>query len=89
MIDGSLTVDAQRSKTCVGCDETIHDQDFKDCWSLNNLRPTWKRDNRSKSDKMPDGTKGSLIGRRKRELYEHRLAEMAAGGITVNDFGVT
>ena len=31
------------------------DQEFKDCWSLKNLRPIWAIDNWKKSDYMPNG----------------------------------
>lgn len=48
--------------------ETTDDQDFKDCWSLNNLRPLWKDANRSKSDKMPDGTRGKDVRDKKLSL---------------------
>jgi len=60
--------------------ESIHEQDFKDCWSLQNLQPLWRADNRSKGDIMPDGSFGRRIGEKKRQEYEVRLAQMAAGG---------
>lgn len=30
---------------------TVYDQEFKDCWSLNNLQPLWAKDNLSKGSK--------------------------------------
>lgn len=66
--------------------ETIYEQEFKDCWALTNLQPLWKTDNRQKSDKMPDGTSGRHIGVRKEELYEARLAQMAAGCSEISSF---
>lgn len=32
--------------------ETAEDPDFKECWSLSNLRPLWAKDNLSKSSKQ-------------------------------------
>ena len=32
--------------------ETETDENFKKCWSLDNLQPLWARDNRMKSDKI-------------------------------------
>lgn len=60
--------------------ETPRDPDFAECWALSNLQPLWRKDNRAKGDKMPDGSSGRKIGKKKRELYEYRLAQMAAGG---------
>ena len=31
---------------------STNDPEFKYCWSLNNLQPLWKKDNKNKSDKM-------------------------------------
>jgi 5-methylcytosine-specific restriction endonuclease McrA len=31
-----------------------HSLEFKMCWSLNNLQPLWKEDNRAKRDILPD-----------------------------------
>ena len=36
-----------------------NDQAFKDCWSLNNLQPLWKSDNRRKNNKI--GWNGKLF----------------------------
>lgn len=59
--------------------ETVQDPDFKACWSISNLAPIWKLDNRAKGDRMPDGSNGRLIGRRKKEAYEMQLVAKAAG----------
>ena len=32
--------------------DSIDSEDFKACWALSNLRPLWKRDNRSKGNKL-------------------------------------
>lgn len=60
--------------------EIVRDDDFKKCWALENLRPLWRKDNRSKGFRLPDGRDGRKIGRQKRDAYELRLAQMAAGG---------
>jgi hypothetical protein len=66
--------------------ETEDDEDFKRCWSLDNLTPLWKSDNRAKGRRMPDGSDGKLIGERKMRLiaeeasvagYEHRTSDDA------------
>ena len=48
------------------------DVEFKYCWSLNNLQPMWKKDNKNKSDKM------MLWGKkiRARSLYKKGTSEL-------------
>lgn len=39
---------------------THEDIDFKRCWDLSNLQPLWRRENRSKGDKLPSPFQPSL-----------------------------
>jgi len=37
---------------------SVEDQEFKDCWSLNNLQPMWKLENISKNNRFSGKSKG-------------------------------
>lgn len=50
------------------------DLEFKECWSLNNLRPMWKKDNFKKNDIMLDGSK--VRGRHIRKQKLKNLSEL-------------
>ena len=64
LMDGKIEIDHVIPRSSFYY-ESVHDQDFKDCWALSNMQPLWKKDNRAKSDKMPDGRSGAKIGKLK------------------------
>lgn len=44
------------------------DTEVSKCWALKNLQPLWSKDNRSKSDKLPDGRSCSKLTEEEREV---------------------
>jgi hypothetical protein len=54
--------------------ESENDEDFKKCWSLNNLTLSWKIDNRKKSDIMSDGKRGRSIGDLKKKYLNEEFS---------------
>lgn len=59
---GSWHIDHKRPVSSFNITDT-ECQDFKDCWSLSNLQPLWKKDNLEKGSKWnPDGVSNNSKG---------------------------